>query len=92
MSKSNSVLTLARKRAATPTTFERRLGFTVAPDHRVESFSLGVRTRGAPVYDPARNARANPARTYHVETAWDAMLLTAGYSGEPHTFKRWSRS
>jgi hypothetical protein len=47
--------------------------------------------RVAPSYDPTANARANPNRSYHVETTWEAMLLTAAYSGERKTFKRWSR-
>jgi hypothetical protein len=38
------------------------------------------------------NARANAYnRSYHVETACEAMLLTEPYSGERTTFKRWSR-
>ena len=46
--------------------------------------------RGAPAYDPARNARANN-RSYHVEPACEAMHLTPPWSGERRTFKRWSR-
>jgi hypothetical protein len=46
---------------------------------------------GAPPYDPRRNARANPTRSYHVETTWEAMLLTPANPGERTTFKRWSR-
>jgi hypothetical protein len=50
------------------------------------------RVAGAPPYDPARNARANGNRCYHVEMICDAMHLTAPYSGERTAFKRWSRS
>jgi hypothetical protein len=50
------------------------------------------RVAGAPPYDRTANARANAYnRSYHVETACEAMLLTEPYSGERTTFKRWSR-
>lgn len=49
------------------------------------------RVPGSPPYDPTRNARVSPNRSYHVEMACEAMHLTPPYSGERTTFKRWSR-
>lgn len=89
MHQSPSPLTLARARANAPTSFELRTGYR-APRGREPAY-LKTHGFGAPPYDPTANARANPARTYHVETAWEAMLLTPAYSGERKTFKRWAK-
>jgi hypothetical protein len=49
------------------------------------------RVAGARPYDPTANARANVNRSYHVETACEAMAMVRPYTGERTTFKRWYR-
>jgi hypothetical protein len=43
-------------------------------------------------FDRTRNARINPIRSYHFETAWEAMSMTKPYSGERNTFPRWHKA
>lgn len=61
-----------------------------APPVRNLTFRPWARVGARPINIARANAPIN--RSYHVETAWEAMLLTSPYSGEKTTFKRWSNN
>jgi hypothetical protein len=66
--------------------------FDLPQPRQSKQVHAGSWTIPARPFDRTRNARANPSRTYHVETAWEAMSITKPYSGERITFSRWHKA